>query len=297
MQDVLLRVCDAKLSRNYLDVPEIERGVRQIVKISNVMRGLRPTAFQPDPPRHAPVTQGLDKAEARTYGGMKASRLVRVLKFIRGLRRSHGEKAAAGRVLNMSSKLMNGIDIYTRVKALVSNLIEAVNAPETAMTPRRPNTKIQKTRPSTAFTWEVSPSKIYGWKQTQMRKGYDGRQTSVYWLEKQSSALKRAVYRDHHGIKPLRSTPRLKPEPREIETRIYHPPSGARLTDQIWPPIDLVRLIEERRGENASHGNKEDAEISERKEALPPYGENSRPANPQYTKATHERYETPRPDE
>ena len=117
-----MRAEDGLLSRNYLDGTGIERLGRQIVKISKVMRDLRPVALQPDPPKHEPVSAEITFDEARTYGGIKASRLVRVLRFIKGLRRTDGDIAAARRALKMSDRLINGLDIYKRVKALVLKL-------------------------------------------------------------------------------------------------------------------------------------------------------------------------------
>lgn len=240
-----MRTCEAKLARNYLDVPTLEKGVRQIVKISNVMRDLRPLAGQPNPPRYEPVTQTFDLDEARTYGTIKASRLVRVLQFLRGLKHRKGKRHAARRVLKMSNRLINGLDIYNRIKTLVGSLLDAVDAPETAIIPRR------KKNPATprsgyGFKWEMSPQKIYGWRKTVFVTGYDPHQTSVYWLEKQAVALRRAIYREHHGIKTARSVTAPKPKVARPETRTYVPPKDAQITEQIWPPIDLVRLIEER---------------------------------------------------
>lgn len=134
--DVLVRVSTAHLDRNYVDFDGLEKCGRQIVKLSTEIRGLSLIAGQPDAPRHEPVSVEKTVYENRTYAGVKASRLIRVLDFIRRLRSGRGADHAALRIMTMSGKLVRGLDVYGRVKALIGKLSDAMDNPAQAITPR-----------------------------------------------------------------------------------------------------------------------------------------------------------------
>lgn len=221
------------------------------------MRSVQRVMVRPDPPRVEPVSADFNPREKRHYGGVSAARLARVAAYVSRLTKAVGQRRARLRRARLSSKLSSALSLYKRVKTLIAKFGAAINDPAHAISPRpaRADTQDPKVR-TPAFRWDPSPHAHYDWAAKTAQLGYDPRQTSLFWLQRQSSALRRAIYHEHHGVQPRAYTGRKhdRVDYAFADRCAFEPCAAADQLNEIWPPIDLRAMIPARDGHESNSG-------------------------------------------
>ena len=182
----------SELDNSAPDWDMVEKLGTELVEGSTNLREISMVENRPAPPRYEPVTSRLDVNEARTYDGLEAGELSFTAELLFRLKGIIGLKQVKARMARLPRKILQSLSTYVKVKRLVARLEAAVDAPETAMTPRVKITAPVKTRET--FRWRVSPQSHYNWKISESVRGYDVRRTSLYWLKLESAVLRRRLY-------------------------------------------------------------------------------------------------------